>query len=155
MRNISVICSIIWVCDRHPGADLAPAFSNAERLLVYRWIVFAAGNNYATMTRVNHPERYTSEESCIGSVRAAAAREVDRQFRSARGHVGLGWSRIVTGQHDSALESLARAVEVNPSFGQGYIYLGLAQTFCGLTEEARISANAAMRLSPKIPLCLG
>jgi TolB-like protein len=71
--------------------------------------------------------------------------------RSARGHVGLGWSRLVTGQHDSALESLARAVEVNPSFGQGYIYLSLAQTFCGLTEEARISATAAMRLSPQDP----
>jgi TolB-like protein/Tfp pilus assembly protein PilF len=72
--------------------------------------------------------------------------------RAARGHVGLGWSRIVTGQHDAALESLERAVEVNPSFGQGYIYLGLAQMFCGLTEEARASADTAMRLSPQDPM---
>jgi len=72
--------------------------------------------------------------------------------RAARGHVGLGWSRLVTVQHDSALESLERAVEVNPSFGQGYIYLGLIQMFCGLTDEARSSAATAMRLSPQDPM---
>ncbi|MDH3760035.1 MAG: tetratricopeptide repeat protein [Gammaproteobacteria bacterium] len=72
--------------------------------------------------------------------------------QAARGHVALGWSRIVTGQHDSALESLQRAVEVNPSFGQGYVYLGLAQMFCGQTEAARASADTAMRLSPQDPM---
>ena len=55
-------------------------------------------------------------------------------------------------QHDSALQSLGRAVEVNPSFGQGYYYLGLAQVFCGLTDEARSSADAAMRLTPQDPM---
>ena len=39
--------------------------------------------------------------------------------RAARGHVGLGWSRLVTGRHDGALDSLERAVTVNPSFAQG------------------------------------
>jgi adenylate cyclase len=72
--------------------------------------------------------------------------------KAARGHVGLGWSRLSMGQHDAALESLKRAVMVNPSFGQGYHYLGLAQMFCRLTEAARASADTAMRLSPQDPM---
>ena len=72
--------------------------------------------------------------------------------RAARGHTGLGWARMLLRQHDVALDSLNHAIEINPSFGQGYYYLGLAQAFCGLTDEARLSVDAARRLSPQDPM---
>jgi adenylate cyclase len=87
----------------------------------------------------------------VSEMQEYGLRAIRTDDRAARGHVGLGWSRMVTGQHDSALESLERAVEVNPSFAQGYIYLALAQVFCGVGEAARTSASAAMRLSPQDP----
>jgi TolB-like protein/class 3 adenylate cyclase/Tfp pilus assembly protein PilF len=91
-------------------------------------------------------------DSAVREMQENGLKAIRIDERAARGHVGLGWSRLVTGQHDFALDSLERAVEVNPSFGQGYTYLGLTQMFCGLSEEARASADTAMRLSPQDPM---
>lgn len=88
--------------DRRPESRLIPELGRPERATFYRWVIFMAVNNYATIARVNHLERYTTEKAGIDRVRAAAAREVDRQFKVLNDALYPG--PYFLGSHYSALD---------------------------------------------------
>ena len=67
-------------------------------------------------------------------------------------HVGLGRVRIVRGEHEQAIASFDRAIELNPSFALAHYGKGHSLWHCGRAEEAVRSHDEAQRLSPRDPL---
>jgi adenylate cyclase len=67
-------------------------------------------------------------------------------------HVGLGRVRIVRGEHEQAIVSFERALELNPSFALAYYGKGHSNWHCGNPDQAVISIDEAIRLSPRDPL---
>ena len=67
-------------------------------------------------------------------------------------HVGLGRIRIVRGEHEQAIASFDRAIELNPSFALAYYGKGHSNWHCGYPDQAVISIDEAIRLSPRDPL---
>jgi adenylate cyclase len=67
-------------------------------------------------------------------------------------HVGLGRIRIVRGEHEQAIASFDRAIELNPSFALAYYGKGHSNWHCGHPDQAVISIDEAIRLSPRDPL---
>jgi type IV pilus assembly protein PilF len=57
----------------------------------------------------------------------------------ARAHTDLGAAYYQQGKLEIALDEFSRAVEIDPSFGQGYNGLGLV--FAALGEDAKADAN--------------
>jgi tetratricopeptide (TPR) repeat protein len=67
-------------------------------------------------------------------------------------HVGLGRIRIVRGEHEQAIASFDRAIELNPSFALAYYGKGHSNWHCGYPDKAVICLDEAIRLSPRDPL---
>lgn len=71
---------VLVLGERHPESGLVPATGDADRPVFLRWLCFMAASVYMTFVRSNHPERFTTDEAHVDSVRAAAIRDVDRYF---------------------------------------------------------------------------
>jgi len=77
---------------------------------------------------------------------------VDLDARDAMGHWTLGRARFLAREHDQALQSVKRSLDINPSFSQGHYALGFMEAHCGLQDLAMPDLAAAERLSPLDPL---
>jgi tetratricopeptide (TPR) repeat protein len=51
-------------------------------------------------------------------------------------------------QHPEAQRELKRALELNPSYSQAYLAIGMSYAYSGLAEEAVEPLDTGMRLSP-------
>ncbi|HEX7005838.1 MAG TPA: tetratricopeptide repeat protein [Alphaproteobacteria bacterium] len=80
---------------------------------------------------------------------ARRALELDSQEPVA--HMGLGNILLWQRQHDRALASFRRMIELEPSFAQGHGATGMALTYAGRGEEAIGELETAMRLDPHYP----
>jgi len=67
-------------------------------------------------------------------------------------HVGLGRIQIVRAEHERAIASFDRAIELNPSFALAHYGKAHSLWHCGHPEQAIISHDEAIRLSPRDPL---
>ena len=67
----------------------------------------------------------------------------------------MGRALWLTGDHESSLPWLERAVTLNPSYAQGKYSRGLTEALIGATRDARGNADEAMQLSPLDPLLYG
>ena len=67
-------------------------------------------------------------------------------------HVGLGRLQIVRGEHEKAIASFNRALELNPSFALALYAKGHSLWHCGHPDQSVICLDEAMRLSPRDPL---
>jgi glutathione S-transferase len=63
---------IIFLCDRHQEAELAPMPEEAERAAFLQWMLFMADTIYPSYNRYYHPERYTSDPTGQSSVKEQA-----------------------------------------------------------------------------------
>lgn len=63
---------IIFLCDRHQEAELAPTPEETERAAFLQWILFMADMVYPSYNRYYHPERYTSDFMSKSSVKEQA-----------------------------------------------------------------------------------
>jgi adenylate cyclase len=66
-------------------------------------------------------------------------------------HSGHGFSAMVAGDHDAALASANRSLELNPSFALGYHCLHSATFFLGDFEASIDAVKQAARISPNDP----
>jgi adenylate cyclase len=57
----------------------------------------------------------------------------------------------LAGENDAALDALDRAISLNPNFAQAYGQRGLVLTYLNRPDEAILSAQRAIRLSPFDP----
>jgi glutathione S-transferase len=72
---------VLHLVDRFPAAGLAPLPGTPERAVFDRWLVFLAVNLYTADLRYYYPERYSTDPAAAAGVKAAAARDLDRQFQ--------------------------------------------------------------------------
>jgi glutathione S-transferase len=71
---------VLHLVDAFPAAGLAPAPGAPARAVFDRWLLFLAVNVYTADLRYYYPDRYTAEAQGAEGVKAAAARDLDRQF---------------------------------------------------------------------------
>jgi glutathione S-transferase len=71
---------VLVLGERHPEAGLVPRVGDPDRPVFLRWLVFMAASLYMTFVRFNHPERFTTDQSATGPIRAAALCDLDRHF---------------------------------------------------------------------------
>jgi adenylate cyclase len=67
----------------------------------------------------------------------------------------LGRAHMLRGEHDASVAEIETALSLNPSFAQAHHGLGAALLFAGRPEEAILSLDQAMRLSPRDPVLWG
>jgi glutathione S-transferase len=72
---------IIYLCDHHREAKLAPLPDEAERAAFRQWMLFMADTVYPSYNRYYHPERYTSDTSGEGGVKEQAMVLAQNQWR--------------------------------------------------------------------------
>ncbi len=71
---------VLHLVDAFPAAGLAPAPGTQDRAVFDRWLLFMAVNVYTADLRYYYPERYSTQDGSAEGVKAAAARDLDRQF---------------------------------------------------------------------------
>ena len=71
----------IYLCDKHPGAGLAPTPQSDQRASFLRWMIFLATNVYVSDLRIYYPHRYTSRPETSGAVKAAAVDAMAREWK--------------------------------------------------------------------------
>jgi DNA-binding SARP family transcriptional activator len=84
--------------------------------------------------------------------RATAAQALELDPRNPRALRFLSGADSALGNHDIALEAANRAVELCPSFAQGYSGLAFVQDYIGNFTEAKPAADETIRLRPHDPV---
>jgi adenylate cyclase len=82
----------------------------------------------------------------------AGLKAVSLDDRDPFSHVGLGRLQIVRAEHEQAIASFDRALELNPSFALAHYGKGHSLWHCGHPEQSVVCLDEAMRLSPRDPL---
>ncbi len=93
---------VLHLVDCFPDAGLAPAPGTPERAVFDRWLVFAAVNLYTADLRYYYCDRYSTDPAAAPGVKAAAARDLDRQFAIVE--EALGDSTFLQGERFSAAD---------------------------------------------------
>jgi glutathione S-transferase len=63
---------ILYLCDRHTEAKLAPTTDASDRHAYLQWMLFLADTIYPSYNRYYHPERYTASAEGASDVKAQA-----------------------------------------------------------------------------------
>lgn len=71
----------MYLADRHPECGLAPPVDDPDRALFNQWMFFLADTIYPVYGRVAHPERYSTEPTDAGAIKAAAVSHRDTYWR--------------------------------------------------------------------------
>jgi adenylate cyclase len=79
--------------------------------------------------------------------RAVAAEETDEYS-----HWMMALAHLMACQHDRAIVSLRRALDINPSFSLGYGTLGTVLAWGGEPDESIANNELALRINPSDPL---
>ena len=105
------------------------------------------------MVHIGHVQLMLVPEREPSLVRAEEllARPLRLYPQSSVPHYTLGVLRRIHGKFEPALASLARALELNPSYAPAYAQVGSVLTRLGRPEEALEHIRYAIRLSPNDP----
>lgn len=113
---------IVYLCDRHPEAGLAPGPDDPDRPAFLQWMFFLADTLYPSYSRYYHSERYTADPQGAGDVRRQACETALRQWQvvedalKANGPWMLGarfstcdiYAQMLTTWHETPADLLAR-----------------------------------------------
>jgi adenylate cyclase len=88
----------------------------------------------------------------IEELKEAARRSVALDGTNPLGQLVLGCACVFDGKRDEAEAAFERALQLNPSFANGYYFLGLWLARWARPEEAIEKLEKAIRLSPKDPV---
>jgi DNA-binding SARP family transcriptional activator/tetratricopeptide (TPR) repeat protein len=91
-------------------------------------------------------------EARLEDCRATAAQALELDPRNPRALRFLAGADSALGNHDIALESASRAVELCPSFAQGYSGLAFVHDYIGNFADAKPAADETIRLRPHDPV---
>ncbi len=83
---------------------------------------------------------------------AAANLALKHDDKDAIPYFAAGRIQMMLGNHDAAIASLRKSIELNPCFAQSYHGLGFALALAGKLEEAKQTAQKAIDLSPRDPM---
>lgn len=71
---------MIVLGERHPEAQLVPQADDAERPEFLYWLLYMAVSGYKTISRVWHPEQFTTDESANDPIRLKAEEQLTLFF---------------------------------------------------------------------------
>ena len=149
-----------WDCYQrglwHLWAFTTPGFNEAEALF-RRAIALEpelarahAGLAYVTLQKAFYgppAERPALLQAALAEGRTAVALDE----RDCLCHCVLGRTHTLLRHYDEAIAALEHAIELNPSFAQGYFALGFAMIWAGREDEAIALIERAVELSPRDP----
>jgi len=72
---------ILYLGDRHPESNLAPALADPERPNYIQWLFYLADTIYPSYNRFYHPERYTTASEGAADVKEQARQTVLNQWQ--------------------------------------------------------------------------
>jgi len=129
---------MIVLGERHPEAQLVPPADDAERTDFLYWLLYMAVSGYKTISRVWHPEQFTTDESANDPIRLKAEEQltlffgvlesaiVGNPYFLSRGFSALdiylamlaAWNgnKEALFQKNTRVARLCRAVEGRPSY---------------------------------------
>lgn len=113
----------LYLCDAHPGANLAPAVGSAARAHFYKWLMWLTNTLQATLMIYFYPDRWVDEGNVGGATEVKAHAE-----------------RKIAGLLDQLDDELAR--HAGPWFG-GSAYSALDPYVFTLCRWTRNFANEA------------
>jgi len=119
---------------------LDPTSGEASRLL-------AAGIWHQAYRGIIPWDRSAADRVMTFAQRAVAAEETDEYS-----HWMLALAHLMACQHDRAIVSLRRALDINPSFSLGYGTLGTVLAWRGEPDESIANNELALRINPSDPL---
>ena len=91
-------------------------------------------------------------QQSLDKAMAAASKALSLDERDPLAYFAAGRVHMMWGQHDDSIASLKTAIELNPSFAQAYLGLGMTLTLAGHLQEAKTALSQCMRLSPRDPV---
>ena len=124
----------------HKAVELDPDFAPAH-----------AGIAFATYVHVitgTSTDRDADLQKGLDAGRTAVRLDDNDPFA----HVGLGRIQIVRAEHEQAIASFDRAIDLNPSYALAYYGKAHSLWHCGRAAEAVACHDEAIRLSPRDPL---
>jgi adenylate cyclase len=124
----------------HKATQLDPEFASAFAGIAY--------SMYVHIIMGDSDDR----ESDLQRGLKAGLTAVSLDDRDPFSHVGLGRLQIVRAEHEQAIASFGRALELNPSFALAHYGKGHSLWHCGHPDQSIICLDEAMRLSPRDPL---
>ena len=81
---------LMYLCDRHPEAGLAPAIGTPQRALYLQWLFYFTNTLQETLEQSDHPEFFVPDESAQAALSAEAERRVDSMWRHLDGVLADG-----------------------------------------------------------------
>ena len=143
----------LWHSFRFTAGDTEAASGYLERALALD-PGFSRAHAAMSLTHFSRAFLDTGDNSDAEIDRALAFAEtsVGLDGRDAMGHWSLGRAQFLAQQHDLALVSLERAIQVNPNYAQGHYARGFVSVHSGIPADAILELEAAQRLSPFDPL---
>jgi adenylate cyclase len=124
----------------HKATQLDPEFASAF-----------AGIAYSMYVHVIMGDSDNREDDLQRGLKAGLT-AVSLDDRDPFSHVGLGRLQIVRAEHEQAIASFNRALELNPSFALAHYGKGHSLWHCGHPDQSVICLDEAIRLSPRDPL---
>lgn len=85
-------------------------------------------------------------------VMSFAQRAVIIEQANEHAHYALGLAHLMAGQHERALVSLRRALDINPNFSLAYGTIGTVLAWSGVPDESIANNELALRINPRDPL---
>jgi adenylate cyclase len=92
-------------------------------------------------------DRAAADRVMLYAQRAVVAEDADEYS-----HWMLALAHLMACQHDRAVVSLRRALDINPSFSLGYGTLGTVLAWAGESDESIANNEIALRINPSDPL---
>ncbi len=86
--------------------------------------------------------------ACLSEALDLANKAIEIKGEDAAAHYAFGRILSMKRRHGEAEFELKRALELNPSYSQAYLALGMSYTFSGRAKEAVAPLETGMRLSP-------
>jgi len=73
---------VLFLGEQHPEGKLVPLPGDQERPAFLFWLMYMATSGYMTFGRSCHPERHTTDQEALDSVRRAAEAQIGRFFET-------------------------------------------------------------------------
>ncbi|KAF1034128.1 MAG: Glutathione S-transferase GST-4.5 [Herbaspirillum frisingense] len=103
----AAIC--LYLADRYPEQQLAPALGTPERARLYTWLMWLTNTFQATLTAYFYPERWVEEGNAAGAqqVKARAEAKIATLLDQLEAQLEAGGGPWLLGAHYSVLDPYA------------------------------------------------
>mgnify|MGYP001606907849 CR=1 FL=1 len=98
---------VIYICDRHAKAELAPARKSKQRAAYLRWLTFMAATIYSSNLRLYYPERYSTDPNAAAGIKDAAVAALAREWGILAKALGKGKGPWLLGKKFSSADIYA------------------------------------------------